>query len=244
MGTDVEVVREYGKSGRATVRVTARSVHVLFDDEGGTAREFAISDAPENIKSGQGLYVSLNSGNNKVYSVRPFEGVFPVRFSKFVRNNDGAINVKRREAKKVTLPPDKDHPNGRSWPEPARLTFTAILPIIVGPEADLEYAITLDHLFEKAPDGNFKLVGAPRFVKTLQGFMERAGYDFAVDNLPYGQTILDDVEELLLERDVAFQVKVENGWVKEMLPLGPGMDPRRKARKPAAKKAPVKKGKK
>jgi hypothetical protein len=242
MATEVEVKQVYGKNGKANVRVVGSKVKIMFEDENGAAREFGIDDVPEGIETINGVSVSLNAGGDKVYGIRPWDGNHILRFKRFVRDQEGFVNIKHREAREVKLAPTTEFPHGRKWTEPNRLTFTAILGVETPGMAWMEAALTLDHIFEKASNGMMKLVGAPGYIRTMQNFMQLSGYDFASDSLPYGDTLLDELEELLIERDQPFMGTFDKGWLKNKTlssaPVGSA------AKKKTVKKAAPKKAKK
>lgn len=227
MTTEVEIKSAYGKSARANVRVVGKKVKVMFDDENGAAREFDIDDAPEGIQTINGVCVNLNVGGDVIFGVRPWDGTHLLKFKRFVRDQEGFVNIKHREAREVKLPPDKEHPHGRKWNEPNRLTFTAIVSVLTPGMDWMEASVTLDHVFEKASNGMMKLSGAPGYVKTMQNFLQLAGYDFASDSIAYGETLLDELEDLLIDRDRTFQGEFKQGWLKPKTlgtaPVGTGV---------------------
>lgn len=242
MATEVEIKRSYGKDGKADIRITGQKVKVFFEDENGAAREFLVDDVPEGVKAVSGVYVSLNSGGDKVFGIRPYDEKVLVKFKRFVRNQEGFVNIKEREPKHHYLPA-KGSQAAKSWDDPARLTFTAILEIVTPAYSWMEIPLTLDHVFEKGSNGMMKLTGAPKYVKVMQKFLELSGFDFASDSVPYGETLLDELEELLLERDMVWEIKLENGWprTKTMDHAAVGANTKRK--KAAPKKTASKKAK-
>lgn len=249
MTTEVEIKTTYGKSARANVRVLGNKVKVMFDDENGAAREFSKDDAPEGIATISGVCVNLNYAGDVIYGVRPWDGTHLLRFKRFVRDQEGLVSMKHREAREVKLPPDKEHPHGRKWNEPNRLTFTAIVGVQTKGMEWMEASVTLDHVFEKASNGKMKLSGAPGYTKTMQNFLQLAGYDFSTDSIDYGDTLLDELEEILLDRDVIFQGEFKEGWLKGKTLSNPPVGTNRKKApakakpkaKPKAKRATAKK---
>src|SRR3990172_7813694 len=147
MGTEREVVTEYGPSGEGEVRELSDRVKVLLNGE---VFEFPKDDEESlprgTLFTGKGLYVALNSDETRFQYVRPFKGTFVGRYSGMV-HQEAELPECRGVPSKPRKFTDKKTGKIRKWIDPERLKFTCLIEVTDGQYVGAVYPLPLDYLF-------------------------------------------------------------------------------------------------
>jgi hypothetical protein len=136
------------------------------------------------------------------------------RFVEFIKTREGAISLKTKQARQ---PSPEDYPG---WTIPAHAQFYAMVEILSRDKhKGMTIIVPLVYLFERTVDGIMEIVYdyKPHY-SDLKDFLMYAGYDFENDVLLAGEptAVLDQLEEILQEKDQNFTVKIEKGWFQEL----------------------------
>lgn len=218
MPTPIRIQIRRGPQGKAEVRVLKDSVKVIFDN--GDEHEIAKDRAPKyigTVKNGT-YYVRLSTDETTLYDIRPFSGTYFVRFRRFTARKDELPAPRYEEGSWKKRRSD----GADFWAEP-RWVMTALLDVLGGEKyTGMVMPLTLEYCFGDF-EGLTGIVGYGKPARRTQEFMERAGYDFEVDEVTYSENILPDLEAILLARRKVFMVEVENGWVKAMVDTPEGI---------------------
>lgn len=216
MPLGVRQKKQYGPRGLAEIRMYKDKVKVFIDDpDGGTdAYELSPDDLDDDVKSIKGVYVELTSDETQIRSIRPWKGSFPVKFIGFVKTREGVTSLKPKAARR---PQPVDNPG---WVIPAHTAFYAIAEIVSKDKHNgMQVIIPLVYLFERTIDGTMELVYEyKRHYDDLWELISLAGFDSDNDTLIAGEpvVVLDQLEDILLERNKKFVVKIEDGWLREL----------------------------
>ena len=209
---EFELVARYGPSGLGDVRFneseTGQLVSAKIVAEDGAVYPIAIENVSSRVikKSMKQAYFSLSLDETKLETVRPWEGLLPVRFAGITRRGpDGTL-----------LEPYVKRGYTNRWGKtvPAQLRFTSIFRVWTGEAKDYEYIYWNAYLFEPDGNGGTKAKGSnAKSLDRLQEFLKFTGYN-ADDFLMYSDNVLPLLESKLLERaaEFPFMIKVEKGW--------------------------------
>lgn len=197
--------------GQAEIRLTKKTVQVKMDKRsGGKSYEVDRDEAPDNVQAGKWC-VALNQDGTTLYSVRPISGTFLAKLEKFSAA-EGADPVPVWET-----PTYKDKNGTRREGQPQQY-----FGVILRTREDYEYYVKFPYRFDETKEGNvtitYRKLG--KRIENLLDFLKFAG---VVDKpVPYSENILPTLEEMILDEDQEFLIKVENGWVTSFSePLSP-----------------------
>ena len=204
-----------GIYGPAQIRLTKKSVQVVFDDkkdEDGAVieegREFEIDreNAPKKLEAGH-WSAAVSSKGDKLFSVRPLAGTFSAKFLKFAAAQD-AKPAPEQEASSFR------GDNGKVIYGAPQLKFTAIIKV----EGGYEYPVKLPYRFSENDRGNceitYKKLGTQ--INRLLDFLEYTGVKDM--DIPFTDNILPALEEMIQDQDKSFTVVVKNGWIDSFSP--------------------------
>jgi hypothetical protein len=214
-----------GIYGPAQIRLTKKSVQVVFDDkkdEDGAVieegREFEISreNAPKKIEAGH-WSASVSSKGDKLYSVRPLTGTFSAKFLKFAAAQDA-------KPAPVSEPSSFRDDSGKVVYGEPQLKFTAVIQV----EGSYEYPVKLPYRFSENDRGNveiqYRKLGTQ--INRLLDFLEYTGVKDM--DIPFTDNILPRLEEMIQDQDKTFTVVVKNGWIDS---FSPALSTRKKSSK-------------
>lgn len=224
---------EYGPSGLGDVRFNrtetgqVTSAKVVSSD--GTVYPIAAENIDENVitKSIEGAYFSLSFDESRLTSVRPYVGMFPVRFAGFRRRGEEKLlepYMKRGGMRSKILPSGKVS----KYPVPDQMRFTAVLEIVAGPMKGYSYIYWLPYIFERGENNiaKAKSKSAPALDR-LRLFLKLSGWDVDDDTvaIPYEDNVLPFLERALLAEAPTRQYMciVEKGWPVRLEPVPMGM---------------------
>jgi hypothetical protein len=231
---DIRKVKGGGIYGSAQVRLTKKTVLVSMDDkknehgaviEHGREYEIERENAPKGIEAGH-WSVALNTKGDVLFSYRPLSGTFSAKFLKFAAAKDAPPapqsepSTYRNKAGEVV--------NG----DP-QLKFTAIILV----DDTYEYPVKLPYrYFQEDDKGNVTLEYGKlgNQVAKLIDFLDFCGVKDSV--IPYTENILPDLEQMILDEDREFIVKVNKGWIDSFSPPLVVSKKKRKTTKKARKK--------
>lgn len=204
-----------GIYGPAEIRLTKKSVQVVFDDkkdEDGNVieegREFSIDreNAPKKIEAGH-WSAAVSSRGDKLFSVRPLAGTFSAKFLKFAAAQDA------KPAPEQAASTFKDE-NGKVKYNAPQLVFTAIIQVA----GNYEYPVRLPYRFSENDRGNceitYKKLGNQ--INRLLDFLEYTGVKDM--DIPFTNNILPALEEMITDQNKSFTVVVKNGWIDSFSP--------------------------
>lgn len=228
-----EQVFEYGPSGLGDVRFNktetgqVTSVKIVAAD--GTVYPIAAENVDENVipNSMPGAYFSLSFDETRLTAVRPFSGMFPVRFTELRRRGEEKLlepYLKRGGTRTRILPSGKVS----KYPVPDQLRFTSVLTIFAGPMKGYSYIYWLPYIFERGGQNEAMAKSkSPGALARLGTFLKLTGWDVDDDNkqIPYSDNVLPYLERALLAEAEAhpFMTIVENGWPVRLEPIPLGM---------------------
>jgi hypothetical protein len=241
MGTGYKEIKKRGTSGKAEVRVLKDSVRVVFED--GFSPEFSKDDVLCPLIPGRGLFVQLAKGDLKVQAIRPWAGSFIFRLADFAHKEGTEPTFRQEEARTVTW---NDGGTMKTFPVDARLAWTSILEIVDDKEFEgVSFPFTVPYTVDRDNiSGNVIVAGDPGNAKKMRDFMEKFGYDFDIDAIPFSANILPMLLDLLLDRGELVSAIVENGYIKngsmEFPPTGYAAQLKKKAKPKAKAKAKAK----
>jgi hypothetical protein len=238
MGTGYKEIKKTGTKGKAEVRVLKDSVRVVFED--GFSPEFSKEDVMCPIIPGRGLFVQLAKGDLKIQTIRPWAGSFIFTLRDFAHKEGAEPTFRQEDARTVTW---NDNGVTKTFPVDARLAWTALLDIVDDKEFEgVTFPFTVPYVVDRDNvSGNMIIAGDPSNAKKMRDFMEKFGYDFDNDALPFSANLLPMLLDLLLERGELVSAIVENGYIKnnsmEYPPTGYAAQLKKKV-KPKAKAKP------
>ena len=229
---EFEFVARYGPSGLGDVRFneseTGQLVSVKIVSADGAVYPIAIENVSPRVikKSMKQAYFSLSEDETQLQTVRPWDGLFPVRFSGFTRRgpeNDLLEPYVKRGGERQRV-----HSSGKvsKYNVPDQLRFTSILKVWAGEGKDYEYIYWLPYVFEPGTNGGTKAKSrSSGSLDRLREFLKFVGWNAeGNEEIPYSDNILPFLEAKLLERaaEFPFMIKVEKGWPVslEQIPTG------------------------
>lgn len=228
-------VVSWGPSGLGDVRFNVsetgqlQSAKVVSED--GTVYPIAADGVWDNViqKSVKAHYWSLTEDETELTAVRPWQGMFPVKFAGLTRRGDDELPapyVKRWGAPKTGRTASGKSYKMKKKPDESR--FTAILKIYAGESTGYSYIYWLPYAFEIG-DGNVAKAASKNigYLERLNNFMRVVGWPVDDDSvtIPYSENVLPYLEKRFLEMADAnpFMVIVEGGWPVRLEPIPTGM---------------------
>jgi hypothetical protein len=160
----------------------------------------------------------LSEDTTMLYNLGPWSGNYIVFFNR--------IKAKEDELPKWEMQPGgkRRTKDGRTFMAQPKPVFDVILTVATGEFKGAEVMLRLGYLFTMALDGSCDVHGSKRDIAMLQGFLEQVGFDFQNDILQYNENVLPALEKLIMGKEPKpFQVKFENGWIREIIPLPVGV---------------------
>lgn len=212
MPTNVRFQKNIGEQGMATVKLLKDSVRISFVD--GETYDIEKDLWPENLSGGE-YNVTLNKGNTKLVGVKPPAGNYFVRFKEMGNRTDDVPMTKLQHGgQRVT----KD---GRSWYQPDRMVFHAVLEVSRGKYEGTQILVILPYAFAEYRDTGIVEITSKsrRDVTDAEKFLTLLGFNLAVDEIPYSANILPWLEAFLRDKNAEIMCGVsESGWanVKDM----------------------------
>lgn len=228
-----EHVVDWGPSGLGDVRFnmseTGQLLSAKIVSEDGTVYPIAAEGVWDNVirKSVKSYYWSLTSDETELTAVRPYQGMFPVKFAGFTRRGEsdiptpyikrGGERTRRTKSGKIAKYNTVDENR-----------FTSILEIYAGEAAGYSYIYWLPYVFELS-EGNSAKARSKNlgYLDRLNNFMRRVGWpvDDESVNIPYSENVLPYLETRFLELAEAnpFMATIENGWPVRLDPIPTGM---------------------
>ena len=246
MGTGSKQRKVYGPRGRgsiATLPVEAvtpedwKEIKVTIFDKEGFKEVFRLDPADVTREFGSWIlkpindvFIELTAEEDNIKSVRPLEGTFLLRFSRFAARVDAetgqalAPTIKNKDAERVTIPA-----TGASWTNPPHSEFYAILRVEateIGKETELagmEAVRPLVYMFERNPQTGLVDIVWDRKIwyDQLINFLTVTGYDFDADSLTPSENVLGELQNILQGRNVAFRGTFADGWLQRELADAP-----------------------
>jgi hypothetical protein len=213
--------------GKATIRMLKKGIRVVFDD--GDVYDLSPTDVPENIVGGK-AYVELNRDGTKMYTFRPYQGNYFVRFAGFAsREGEPPVPRLRRGGKQT------NRRTGETYYAADSLTATALFEIVDGRFKGVllpkylyltnSYGDELFQEYENSGVAVLVLSPAPNSRSArLEQFLTLCGLDWDKDQIPYSDNVLPAIEEILLSKNVILSASVtETGWVDTLSELPEGV---------------------
>lgn len=220
MPIPTETKQTSGPRGLADVKVYAKSISITFDDEG-DVRKFPREDTdavPEYVKKSGYMNVSLSREGDKIWTMYPAKGTYKVKFAGFP-HRDGEE------------PQPKDKPggvrkgrNGGTYHQEPYRQITFLLEITDGSYKGMTIPFFVRYLFEQFEStGLSKISGYGKARSQLEEMLQLCGLNFLEDNIPYSDNVLPHLQDMLLERNTRFMVKMDGGWVSEVMEVPEGL---------------------
>jgi len=202
-----------GPSGVAVVRLYKTKVNIEFAEDG-SQYSLPRDACPDFLKKGGKMYVELSSDGGRLRRVRPVDEVVTVGFLGFTRPEGSAIPVPQTKVREW-----RDKQTG-TIRRRETLRFTAVMAILEEPWVGCRIYGPLEYRFRPKEVNGETVMGIPgrsaRDYLRLIGFLEAAGLDFEVDDIPVSDNVLPGLEELLLERQRPFLCTLgDTGWPEE-----------------------------
>lgn len=215
----------------------------VYDFSKDELEEDVIATLPTQGKKISNVRAVLSNDGNKLYGLKPNDGVFVVQFIEFAHAKDQPPTWKIQEGRDVA----RRDGRGTFWMA-EKAVCTLVLEILHDNWQGVGITYQLDYIFEP-DDANPRytiLNGSKGIVAKWNEFLMLAGLDLNNVDIPYSDNVLPALEVMLQESPRPFQVVIENGYVKEVRDLPAGLASHFKtrkvgaaaAKKPAAKPAP------
>jgi len=225
MGTPRENTKATYLDGTAVVKVYSSGLASVNLDE--TTYNFSAEQTPPLLFSGE-MYVRLSQDASKFWDFKPAGGTHIVKFLKFSHKEDA--------------PPEYSFKRGGPRPgyyEQDSYFTTALFEIVAGP---FEGVIVARYTPLTDTSSNFLIYGAEdnatgetvtgfkvssntnaRAYK-LEDFMNKCGFDWVRDSIPWSDNILPELQKILRSKDLKVQATLsEKGWVNELVDLPMGL---------------------
>lgn len=195
--------------GKSKIRVTP------LDPESNERYECSRSKAPEDIQPGEWV-VSMAEDGDTIYSIKPIEGMFKLKFTGFAKGEEEKIPVPKHTHYMYTDPKtqkqtaiDYDH-------------FTATFEIIeVGGETDAkEVGMTLVkklryHFYDDEGNVGFDKARS-KYTDELKDWLEVLGV-FEEGEMKYSENILPELEERISREGRKFLGTVKDGFLSSII---------------------------
>lgn len=221
--------KRYGPRGLGEIRVLAdgsakvylqvpmRNAAGEIDSYNTVVYPIAKEDVAAGTKAAEGIYIELSPDETTIRSVRPWEGRFRARFTGLVQKKTGLVSLKPIQTKHVALD------DGREWDIPAHVKFFALNEIVSNDKhGGMVFVVGLPFLFERDMYGGVEVAFdyKPHYDE-LWNYMSALGIE-ASEFMP-GEpvTVAQQFEEAARQGN-EFYVTFQNGWTKEVIPLGVG----------------------
>lgn len=230
---EFEQTFEWGPQGLGDIKFnktedgTVTSVRIVAED--GTVYPIDAENIDENVRqeSLKSGYYSLSLDESRLTAVRPYAGMFPVRFAGFTRRGEEDILEPYLKPASIRTRVLKSGKKQR-YPVPASLRFTSILQIYAGPMKGYSYLYWLPYIFEMGSDGvTMAKSKNSRDLERLAGFLKLTGWDIEDSNktIPYSDNVLPYLEGQLtqLTDGHPFMTIVERGWPVRLENIPTGM---------------------
>lgn len=220
MGTKREISFETGVKGRCITKRYSGGIKITVTggENDGTIYDIKKDNITIPVISGENLFFQLNSDNTFLYKLYPFgewkdmdtnyPSLFTVRTLEFPKKKDMSISEPWIRQGRVT-------PWGK-W-QPECLMFSALLEVLDPADyRELIIPTSFQYCFDRDTLGNMKLKGVGRDAAMTDSYLNLSGYDWIEDEIPYSNNILPDLENLILDRNRPFVVKMRNGYVNKL----------------------------
>jgi len=189
-----------GPQGIAKVQVSPDRQLVKINFKEGGEHVLKMKECQKGTRPGI-WYIGLNMSKDKMYSIRPVDGMFTGKTLKFASPKD--------------KPPTPKEDNFGD------LRFTVILEITDGSKArGMQVPLTLKYWFyEEMDEQGRKVVGLEQHPKSkywpiFEGYIIASGADERP--LPYKDNILPMLETVILRADRSFKFTMQDGWVNSI----------------------------
>lgn len=205
-------------SGTAKVQIakSGKKVRVEFEPAVQGAEDFYVldkSNCPEYVMTGEYM-VSLDSKGEKMYSMRPVEGLYVGKVQKFVSEKD-----KPPTPKTVNVAPKQGNPYSFE-------AFTVLLEVTRGTEKGMVIPYNLRYHFSKTKEdvkGNEEITVAyghlkSKYTGVLEEFMDTTGA-WEQGPMKYSDNVLPMIEKRILRQAKEFNILLKGGWVDKVFPL-------------------------
>jgi hypothetical protein len=162
-------------------------------------------DAVKKLIQSGSFYVSLNSDEKKMYSIRPVKGVYKVRVRKLAAEE----NKEPAPKTNTTFETPYDY-------------WMAILEIVEGKEKGMQFPLILRYWFEEVVKDGKSIVAlefhpkSPKHGPMLEEFLKEFGvWDYG--EMSYKDNILPEIQKRLVSAKKVVQVVVKDGWIDSIL---------------------------
>lgn len=216
---EVQVKIERGPQGIGECRLLKNNIKIIAED--GSVYEISYEKVDEDVVLNEGKNLSFSISKNKdtLYNLRPAEGTMFAKFGGFlVRRNE---EIPKPELKKGG--PRKKR-NGESYFAPDRIQFMFFHEIVNGKWKGTKYLQAYDYSFGELDNGNTSIVVRGARTQRMEKWLRIASDGLDID-IPYSDNILPDLQKILFDKDVIYQIQVENGWVQNVMELPEGITP-------------------
>ena len=241
MGTQIRQIKKKGPAGKSTISVLPvsaaktpakwKEVKVSMVRSTGEKEVFRLS--PEGLTTEFGewsltptadVFVQLTGEETNIQSVRPFEGNFLFKFTRFAARPNAAPTIKYIPMQHVG-----PLPNGSEWDNPPHHEFYAVLRIVateIGkktPFEGMEVIRNLVYQFQRNPvTGLMDIAWERKFwYDALVNFLNVTGFDWDADSLTPSENVLGELEDILQGRSRAIRGTLVNGYLKGELADAP-----------------------
>jgi len=203
----------FGKQGEAEVRILKTGVRVLFDN-GSNIYDIQNTEKRAAWEEGRpgGMYrITLSRANDRIFMVRPPQGIYVFSFLEFARGYD-------QNTKEKFMKPPKIQRGGKrngTWYQPDRMVATArcIVHSKSNPKVDgLICTVNIPYTWAEGMPGDGAIfTGEVYEVAQLENFLALGGIDFETDTVPYSENVLPTLEALMTREVNKFTSEINEG---------------------------------
>lgn len=216
MPTNVTKKRSELVGGKGLVAQSDAGLFVVFEDPTKGIHQLNEDDPAGKyinaIPLEQPAYIQLSNDKSQIWTMKPWEGNFFVRFERFAAKKDQLPTIRHRKEKWL------NGPNGQ-WPLPAADVFVAIFRIVgVTPWAKVD--VTKEYEYVWYPQAGTNLAdieGRTTPVTEVEDLLKIMGhFDFLTEAFRYSDKLLVEIEKRLQETNAIGYLNVHNGFAKAL----------------------------
>ena len=206
----------FGKQGLAEVRILKTGVRVLFQDNSNDIFDIQNTEkkaAWEEGRPGGMFRITLNRNNDRIFMVRPPEGVYVFSFTEFARGYDQQTKERFLKPPKIQRGGKRNGKNG-TWYQPDRMVATARCTVHSSDKKynDLVCTVNIPYTWQEGMPGDGAIfTGEAYEVAQLQNFLDLGGVDFEKDTVPYSENVLPVLEHLMQRETNKFTSEINEG---------------------------------